>query len=77
MATVKLKFRASANPDKEGTLFFQVIHGRIARQIHTGYKLYAHEWDSVHSEILLPDDDTLRREYLLSLKMSLAADDSL
>ena len=75
MATVKLKFRASANPDKEGTLFFQVIHGRIARQIHAGYKLYAHEWDSVHSEILLPDDDMLRSEYLLSLKTSLAADD--
>lgn len=39
MATVKVKFRASSKPGKEGTLFFQVIHGRVTRQIATGYKI--------------------------------------
>ena len=36
MATVKVKFRASSVATKEGTLFYQVIHKRIVRQIHTG-----------------------------------------
>ena len=38
MATVKVKFRASSVATKEGTLFYQVIHKRIVRQIHTGFK---------------------------------------
>ena len=45
MATVKVKFRASSVATKEGTLFYQVIHKRIVRQIHTGYKLFPAEWD--------------------------------
>ena len=44
MATVKVKFRASSVATKEGTLFYQVIHKRIVRQIHTGYKLFPAEW---------------------------------
>ena len=53
MATVKVKFRASSVATKEGTLFYQVIHKRIVRQIHTGYKLFPAEWDAVHSEVVL------------------------
>lgn len=29
MATVKIKFRASLQLDKAGTLFYQVIHNRV------------------------------------------------
>lgn len=43
MATVKVKFRASSIPDKEGTLFFQVIHNRVTRQIATGHKIFKRE----------------------------------
>lgn len=74
MATVKVKFRASSNPDKEGTLFFQIIHNRVTRQIHTGYKLFASEWNTVQSEIVLTEKNTLRYGYLLSLRETLAAD---
>ena len=56
MATVKVKFRASSVATKEGTLFYQVIHKRIVRQIHTGYKLFPAEWDAVHSEVVLSSD---------------------
>ena len=52
MATVKVKFRASSVATKEGTLFYQVIHKRIVRQIHTGYKLFPAEWDAIHSEVI-------------------------
>lgn len=50
MATVKVKFRPSTSPDREGTLFYQVIHRRVARQIKTGYHLYPHEWNG--SEVI-------------------------
>ncbi len=35
MASVKLKFRVSSLPEKEGTLYFQVIHERVVKQIGT------------------------------------------
>lgn len=60
MATVKVKFRASSVPTKEGTLFYQVIHKRVARQINTSYKLYPYEWNTPNAEIVfLPDIGTI------------------
>lgn len=76
MATVKVKFRASSKPGKEGTLFFQVIHGRVTRQIATGYKIFEREWDAAGSEIILADNEPLRHDYLLSVKEALAAESS-
>lgn len=75
MATVKVKFRASSVYTKEGTLFYQVIHNRVARQVNTGYKLYPHEWNAATAEIvILPDIGDNRRDYLLSLKDALHED---
>ena len=72
MATVKVKFRASSVPTKEGTLFYQVIHKRVARQINTGYKLYPYEWNTPNAEIVfLPDIGNNRLNYLASLKDTL------
>lgn len=72
MATVKIKFRTSSVPAKEGTLFYQVIHKRVARQINTGYKLYPHEWNTTIAKIVfLPDIEDNRRDYLASLKDTL------
>ncbi len=47
MATVKIKFRASTKADKEGKIYYQVIHERVIRQINTDYKVYNHEWDEL------------------------------
>lgn len=75
MATVKVKFRASSIKTKEGTLFYQVIHGRVARQINTGYKLYPREWNAQTMEIVLPPDvENNRRSYLTSLQYSMRED---
>ena len=75
MATVKTKFRASSSDTKEGTLFYQVIHNRVARQIHTGCKLYSHEWDAENKEIVFsPGIADNRRDYLVSLKNTLLVD---
>lgn len=74
MATMKVKFRASSIPTKEGTLFYQVVHGRVARQVNTGYKVYPCEWDSAHAEIVFPPGiGDSRSNYLASLKEILYA----
>lgn len=75
MATVKIKFRASSSCTKEGTLFYQVIHSRVARQIHTGYKLYPQEWDAENKVIVFPPGvGDNRRNYLIALKEVLRED---
>lgn len=75
MATVKVKFRASSIETKEGSLYYQVIHNRLARQVHTSYKLYPSEWDTSRFKIILPSDiEEGRRNYLLSMKASLTDD---
>ena len=69
MASVKVKFRPSTIGDKEGTLYYQVIHNRVVRQIYTDYKLFASEWDC-HSEAVnlhLISSKDERNNYLLSI----------
>lgn len=69
MASVKVKFRPSTIGGKEGTIYYQVIHNRVVRQIYTDYKLFASEWDS-HSEAVIlhrvPNEQE-RNNYLLSI----------
>lgn len=69
MASVKIKFRSSSIGGREGTLYYQVIHNRVVRQIYTDYKLFASEWDS-HSEAVnlhLISSKDERNNYLLSI----------
>lgn len=70
-----MKFRASSIPTREGTVFYQVIHDRIARQVNPGYKLYSDEWDAVNAEIVFPPGmGNSRRNYLISLKSAMEED---
>ena len=52
MATVKLKYRSSCVANKEGSLYYQVIHNRVARQINSLYRIMPHEWDSDNTAII-------------------------
>lgn len=45
MATIKIRFRPSTVRDRYGTLYYQVIHLRMVRQVYTGYHLDGEEWD--------------------------------
>lgn len=45
MASIKVKFRPSSNPDREGTIYYQIIHNRIPRQFVTDYHIFKSEWD--------------------------------
>lgn len=72
MTTIKVRFRESAVPGREGTLYYQVIHDRVVRQVNTGYKLYPHEWDAATAAtVILPETGDNRRNYLGSLSVTL------
>ena len=43
MASINVKFRASTNENKEGTIYFQVIQNRVIRQLKTDYQLFMQE----------------------------------
>lgn len=75
MATVKIKFRASSYENKEGSLFYQVIHRRVVRQINSSYKLYPQEWDAKRMKVFdtSPTNES-RGCYLASLVMALNKD---
>ncbi len=62
--SIKLKFRASTDANKEGSLFFQVIHERVVRQIMTGYYIHAIEWDDRREKIIISPVDGNRSEQL-------------
>lgn len=69
MATIKIKFRASSVGMREGTLYYQVIHNRVARQVNPGYKLFSVEWDAEKMEVVFPTTlEEGRQGYLLSLQ---------
>lgn len=53
MATVKVKFRASLVPGKEGTLYYHLIHQRRQRWISTAYQVFPGEWNDKKSVIIV------------------------
>ena len=53
MATVKVKFRASSVPGKEGTLYYHLIHQRNLRWISTDFHVFPEEWNDKKSVIIV------------------------
>mgnify|MGYP000202414345 CR=1 FL=1 len=68
MATIKIKFRSSSVAGKEGTLCYQVIHGRQTRLISMGYKLHLYEWDKEAGIIRSVTGTTDRERYMDDLR---------
>lgn len=52
MATIKLKFRPSLVPGKEGILYYQVNYRHRTFTISTAYHIHPHEWNKRHAAIL-------------------------
>lgn len=69
MASIKVKFRPSSVNGKEGSIYYQVIHNRVVRQIHTDYKLFASEWDNRSEAVILHhiQAEQERNNYILSI----------
>lgn len=71
MATIKLKFRASSVAEKEGTLYYQVIHKRNVKWISTNYHVFQNEWDEKAANITIPPNGE-RMQKLLLIKSAIA-----
>lgn len=71
MTSVKLKFRPSTTPGKEGSLVLQLIHGRSVRRITSEYKIFAEEWNEVAGGIVLPTPSSPRYGHLVSVASAL------
>ncbi len=63
MASVRIKFRSSTVEGKEGTLYFQIIHKRVARTVFTDCRVFTSEWDSVSSSVITRGTEE-RKAYL-------------
>lgn len=74
MATIKVKFRPSATEGHEGTLYYRIIHNRIARQVSTGHRLFPEEWDraSAAPVSILPGRETHIQEVHSCIEADLA-----
>ena len=71
MATVKAKFRNSSIATQEGTIFFQVTHQRSVRQISTGYRVLAEEWDKENECFNENTKNCKREKYIAEVKVKL------
>ena len=66
MTSIKVKFRPSTAVSKEGTIYYQIIHKRVIRQLKTNYSIYADEWDERSATLILANNG--RNVYLQSIK---------
>ena len=73
MATVKVKYRPSTTVDKEGTIYYQVIHARRPRQISTDYHVFRSEWNDQRSTVTC-DPGSNRAAFILAVKERIRAD---
>lgn len=67
MASIKLKFRASTDANKEGSLYYQIIHDRMIRQMKTEFKIFSSEWNEKTACLVLTPN-TERVYYLRSVQ---------
>ena len=71
MTSIKLKFRPSTTPGKEGSIVFQLIYGRTVRRITSRYKIFAGEWNGEVGRIALPTPSSPRYAHLVSVESAL------
>lgn len=74
MASVKIKYRPSTVDGKQGSIFYQIIHNRVVRQLKTNYRLYDDDWHINNLEVLFVNSDDSRREHLLKIKDGIQCD---
>lgn len=73
MASIKVKFRKSIVADREGTIYYQIIHDRKPRQLLTAYKVFPSEWDERRSMVAISPKSE-RKSLLLSIREEIRLD---
>lgn len=67
MASIKVKFRPSTVADREGTIYYQIIHERKVRQLLTDYKVFQIEWDE-NRGMVTTTQNSERKSFILSIR---------
>lgn len=67
MASIKVKFRPSTVTDREGTIYYQVIHERKVRQLLTSYHVFPSEWDEKRS-MVTTSQKSERKSFIQSIR---------
>lgn len=67
MASIKVKFRPSTVTEREGTIYYQVIHERKVRQLLTSYHVFPSEWDEKRS-MVTTSQKSERKSFILSIR---------
>ncbi len=67
MASIKVKFRPSTVADREGAIYYQIIHERKVRQLPTDYKVFRSEWDESRS-MVKATRNSVRKPLVLSIR---------
>ena len=71
MTSIKIKFRYSTVEGKEGSIYFQIIHNRVVRQLNTDYKIYETEWYAEAESVMVTGN---RSNILLGIRVRLEWD---
>ncbi len=68
MASIKVKFRTSSVEGREGTIYYQIIHRTVVRQINTNYKVFEKEWDRCTCTVIPPAEGDRRFNYICAVR---------
>ena len=74
MTTIKVKLRKSAIKNREGVIYFQLIHNRKVKLVTTRFRIFVFEWDKHLSTIITCNSNTERASYLKNIKKSLESE---
>ena len=66
--SIKLKFRPSQLEERNGTLFFQLIHNRVSYQYTTNHKILPSEWEARRSSIIIPPASNSRHDAVMKIR---------
>ncbi len=67
MTSIKVKYRPSSVGNKEGAIYYQIIHDRKVRQLNTDYHVFAYEWDEYRS-MVTAEPNSERKSFVLSIR---------
>lgn len=73
MASIKVKYRASAADSHDGAIYYQIIHDRKVRQLSTQFRIRPNEWDETRSMVITRPASE-RKPLILSIREQISHD---
>ena len=74
MTSVKVRFRQSSDAGCEGSIYYQIVHGKETRRLLTAHRVRNDEWDNCRGIVCGESGAGDREEYLLSVRREVRRD---